>query len=109
MGYSVSTRSTYTLVDTTPIVTLLGSFSHVAHFSVRVDMSASSGDASSTSQEIWLARGPGGIKSIRSGGIPVYFVHGYVNGQAWGSQPAAHKTAPGNLSSAENIIRGMFR
>jgi hypothetical protein len=105
LGYSVLLTTTYTLVDTQRVVTSLGSFSPVAHFGVRIDMQASSGDASSTYQEIWLARGPGGIEFKDQGRGPVFFVHGYVNGRSWGNASSVHKTAPGTVCTGEAFVK----
>jgi len=106
MGYSVSVTTSYKLIDTECVVNSLGSFSPVAHFGVWVHMDASSGNASSTYQEIWLARGPGGIEFKRQDHDPVYFVKGYVNGRTWGPASSVHKTTMRTVSIAEVFCKG---
>jgi len=108
-GYHVSTTTTFTLIDTNHVTTPLGTFSKVAHFSVQIAVNVSSGDASSSSQEIWLACGPGGIEHIQNGGTPVYFDHGFVNGVQWGTSSGVKSAGIAAHSPVETLLKGIIR
>ena len=108
-GYSVSAKKSYTLIDTLRTVTVLGSFSPVAHFMLRLDLTASSGDASTTLEDVWVARGPGGIKFQIAGKTAAEFSYGYVNGTSWGTQPGVHKGIGRPFAAAGALLQGGFR
>jgi hypothetical protein len=108
MNNVVVMKTSYQLVDTVGIATPLGSFSPVLHFYVRVDITTSSGVAPSKYQDIWLARGPAGIKIQLQGRAPVYFDHGYVNGRSWGRPSNLCGTATRAASSAEAFVKGLL-
>ena len=108
-GYSVSAKTSYRLIDTAQAVTVLGSFAPVAHFTVQVDMTSSSGDASTTIEDLWVARGPGEIRFRYQGTNTAEFVYGYVNGRSWGTPPGVHKRVVRTVSLAEALVQGVVR
>jgi hypothetical protein len=101
-GNLFNMKISYTLIDTSSVSVVFGTFNPCPHFSQELVMSVSD-QGETTYSEFWLAKGPGSIQARDSDKTVINMIRGFVNGQAWGEPQEACSATVASRNPSDRV------